>query len=83
MKKKSIGAFKAKTHFSELLAAVSFGEEFAITRHGKKVAMLVPFVEQEKSASIDGAIRAIKKLRTGITLGKNLSIKQMRAEGRK
>ena len=80
--KKSIGSFKAKTHFSELLVAVSFGETFTITRRGQKIAMLVPFSEQEKGSAIDDAIRAIKKLRSGIKLGKVLSIKQMRAEGR-
>lgn len=33
--------------------------------------------------SIQDAIRAIKKLRKGITIGKNLSIKKMREEGRR
>ena len=79
---KQIGAFEAKTHFSELIAAVLCGEEFTITRHGQKVAMLVPFTKEEKESSAASAIRAIKTLRTGITLGKKLSIKQMKAEGR-
>jgi prevent-host-death family protein len=70
MRKKHIGASKAKTHFFELLAAVSFGEKFTITRYGQKIAMLVPFSEEEKNSTVDGAIRAIKKLRTSITLGK-------------
>ena len=83
MKKKYIGAFEAKTHFSELLAAVAVGGEFTITKHGQKVAMLVPYSAIEKNNSVDEAIRAIKKLRSGITLGKRLTIKQMRAEGRK
>lgn len=76
-----VGSFKAKTHFSELLVAVSGGKKFTITRHGQKVAMLVPFAEKDTSAK--GAIRAIKKLREGLTLGKKLSIRKMRGEGRK
>ncbi len=81
---KLIGAFDAKTHFSELLQATSLGQEFTITRHGQKVAMLIPFQEKEQSVrSVSGAIRAIKNLRSGVSLGKKTSIKQLRSEGRK
>ena len=38
----AIGAFDAKTHFSELLVKVSNGESIIITKHGEEVAMLVP-----------------------------------------
>jgi antitoxin (DNA-binding transcriptional repressor) of toxin-antitoxin stability system len=33
-----IGAFEAKTHFSDLLRRVEQGEHFIITRHGRPVA---------------------------------------------
>jgi len=39
----SIGAFDAKTRFSELLERVRQGEEITITKHEKPVARLVPF----------------------------------------
>jgi prevent-host-death family protein len=39
---KTVGAFEAKTHLSELLAAVEKGEAFTITRRGKPVAELRP-----------------------------------------
>jgi len=39
----SVGAFEAKTKFSELLERVSHGEEITITKHDKPVARLVPF----------------------------------------
>ena len=39
----SIGAFEAKTKFSELLERASQGEEITITKHEKPVARLVPF----------------------------------------
>jgi len=40
---KTIGAFEAKTKFSELLEQVSRGAEITITKHEKPVARLVPF----------------------------------------
>jgi prevent-host-death family protein len=83
---KHFGAFKAKTHFSELLGNVINGEKFIITKHGVQVAMIIPFNQQENNADADpvkDAIRALKKLRKGINLGKKLSIKKMIEKGRK
>jgi prevent-host-death family protein len=40
---KTVGAFEAKTKFSELLAQVDRGAEITITKHEKPVARLVPF----------------------------------------
>ena len=37
-----IGAFQAKTHFSQLLERVAKGEEITITKHDRPVARLVP-----------------------------------------
>lgn len=37
----TVGAFEAKTKFSELLDRVERGEEVVITRHGKIVARMV------------------------------------------
>ena len=39
----TVGAFEAKTKFSELLEHVSQGAEITITKHEKPVARLVPF----------------------------------------
>ena len=39
---KSVGAFEAKTHLSELLERVSRGEKITITRHGVPVAEVIP-----------------------------------------
>ena len=44
----TIGAFEAKTRFSELLEQVSKGAEITITRHEKPVAKLVPFEKDDK-----------------------------------
>lgn len=81
---KHFGAFEAKTHFSEILNKVVNGEKFVITKHGVEVAMIIPFSQQKESTNpIHDAIRALKKFRKGITLGKKLSIKEMLEKGRK
>ena len=81
---KQYGAFEAKTHFSELLVDVMNGEKLVITKHGVQVAMIIPFTREETGSDpVRNAIRALKKLRKGITLGKNLSIRKMIEEGRK
>ena len=46
----SVGAFEAKTKFSELLQRVSEGAEITITKHEKPVAKLVPF---EKPSQVE------------------------------
>jgi prevent-host-death family protein len=38
----SVGAFHAKTHFSQLLERVANGEEITITKHDRPLARLVP-----------------------------------------
>ncbi len=81
---KHFGAFEAKTHFSELLGDVIKGNKFIITKHGVQVAMIIPFTKEEEGVDpVKDAIRALKKLRKGITLGKELSIRKMMEEGRR
>ena len=40
-----INVYEAKTHLSQLLAAVAAGEEIVIARAGKPLAKLVPYQE--------------------------------------
>jgi prevent-host-death family protein len=57
-----IGAFDAKSHFSELLVRVEKGDEVTITKHGKPVAKLVPIHQEstaeERRAAMDRWINA-------------------------
>lgn len=46
----TVGAFEAKTKFSELLERVSAGEEITITKHERPVARLVPY---DKPSHVD------------------------------
>jgi prevent-host-death family protein len=75
----TVGAFEAKTHFSQLLARVAQGETIIITKHGESVAKLVPMEMENAAAS---AIKAIRELRKGVTLGKKMSLKKLITEGR-
>ncbi len=47
---KSVSAFDAKTHLTELLLRASKGETIQITRRGVPVAKLVPPEDGEKDA---------------------------------
>ena len=57
---KTVGAFEAKTHFSQLLERAEKGEEILITRRGKPVARLVPV---SKFKSPEDAKKALLELR--------------------
>ena len=52
-----IGAFEAKNKLGTLLDRVERGEEIIITRHGKRIARLVPnatrFGEEEAFAALE------------------------------
>jgi len=59
---KPIGAFEAKTHFSELLERAERGEEIVITKRGKAVARLMPMpVEHEEEAGL-AALRRMREI---------------------
>ncbi|WJS87425.1 type II toxin-antitoxin system prevent-host-death family antitoxin [Paracoccus sp. TOH] len=49
---REIGAFEAKTHLSELLAAAKAGETVTITRRGQPVARLVPPVSNDRATAL-------------------------------
>lgn len=76
-----VGAFEAKAQLSALLERVARGEEVTITKHGRPVAKLVPAVAHDRERVAE-AIRKIKELRKGVTLG-GLSWKELRDEGRR
>jgi prevent-host-death family protein len=76
----TIGAYEAKTRFSELIRRVSGGEQIVITHHGVPVAVLAP-VQPASVGSPREVIAAIKTFRAGRSLGE-LSIRELIAEGR-
>ena len=78
---KTVGAYKAKKHLSELLERVAKGEKITITKHGVPVAMLVP-PPTAKSSDVRAAIEELRRLRKGRTLG-GITIRELIEEGRR
>lgn len=77
---REIQASEAKVHLPQLLDDVERGETLIITRHGRRIARIVPERDQEE---IDNALASIRQLRGGagrITVSELLSA---RDEGRK
>ena len=56
-----VRASDAKTHFSELLDQVERGETIVITRHGRRIARIVPEAERRQQ-EISEAVENIKAL---------------------
>ena len=78
---REIQASEAKTHLPQLLDEVERGATLIITRHGRRVARIVPEADGRQK-EVDKALASIRKLskRTGkITLRELLSA---RDEGR-
>ncbi len=75
----------AKSHFSEIVERAEKGEQLTITRHGKAVAKLVPIVDEAAVARRREAVEGWIKYRDehNITLGPDLTIKQLINEGRR
>jgi len=75
-----IGAYEAKTRFSELLRRVEKGERFVITRHGLPVAVLEP-VPSRRRRNVEEVIQDILEFGREHSLG-GLTIKELIEEGR-
>ena len=78
---RTVGAYEAKTHLSQLLEEVTRGERVAITKNGTPVALLVPVPPMQKPDARE-VIRQLREFRRGITLGR-LSVRKMIEEGRR
>ena len=78
----TVGAFEAKTHFSELLERARNGEKIIISKRGVPAAMLVP-IETRDTLSPAEAVARLKELRRGINLPKGTTIRDLIDDGRK
>ena len=79
---KSVGAFHAKTHFSQLLDEVANGQSITITRHGEPVAQLIPAKPLRDPRELHKLVEEIKQTRKGRSLGR-IRIKDLTHEGHK
>jgi len=76
----TIGAYQAKTEFSNLIRKVMRGERIIITRYGEPVAVLSP-IKDAPSRPITETIKDIQAFRKDHQLG-GLKIRDMVDEGR-
>jgi prevent-host-death family protein len=77
----TVGAYEAKTHFSELLKKAEEGETVVVTRHGVPVAHIVPIGKKTDDAK--GAMEELHRFRRERrpTLG-GISLRELIEEGR-
>ena len=73
----TVGAYEAKTKFSELIARAEKGERFVVTKNGRPVARIEPAGPVDRERSLRAAER-IRKLSATIDLG-DLSWDQIKA----
>ena len=79
---RTIGAFEAKTKFSELLSRVAeTGAEFVITKHDRPLARLVPATKLHSHEEAAKAVVEWRQRRKRCRLG-GLKIKELINEGR-
>ncbi len=77
----TVSAYEAKTHLSALIDRASKGETITITKHGHPVALLTPV--DDSGARARRAAARIAQLRETMTLGTDLTIRQLIDEGRR
>ncbi len=78
-----VGAFHAKTHFSQLLERVAKGEEITITRHDQPVARLVP-ADRPSREHVAAIFRRMDALRQSLPKSKDkTSLKDLINRGRR
>ena len=80
---RTVGAYEAKTHLSQLLDEVAKGETITITRHGTPVAVLAPPPDGRRrdAAAAIAAVREFRK-RENLSLG-GITIRELIEEGRR
>ena len=74
-----VQATEAKARLAELLRTVEAGETVVITRHGKKIAHLVPAADQERAQRRTAVERFLKRRatweKTGMTREEILALR--------
>ena len=58
---REVGAFEARNKFGQLLDLIERGEEVTITRHGRKVARLIPVQPRHGREQARAALRRIRE----------------------
>ncbi|HMD55800.1 MAG TPA: type II toxin-antitoxin system prevent-host-death family antitoxin [Phycisphaerae bacterium] len=78
---RKIGAYKLKTHLSEVLNAVEHGQTVVVTRHGKPIARISPDAA-DRHRRVTQAVKSLMNFpRT--RLPKGVTIRSLIEEGRR
>ena len=80
---KTIGAFSAKTHLSNLLEQVAHGESFVITKRGKPMAALSPVTASKRQGPKDIIVDFRKQFAKSLGKFSVREIKDMIESGRR
>ena len=72
----------AKAHFSELAERSANGEEILVTRHDIPLVKLMP-ANRLSLEEIQRLFTTMDEIREGSRLGKNLSISELKNQGRR
>jgi len=80
MSERTVSVAEAKTHLSELIAAVETGDEIVITKRGVPVATILPLPRPRKKVDLEW----LRELTAGMPMGEDSMtvIRQMRDEVR-
>ena len=78
---KTVGAFEAKTHFSELLRGIEQGETYEIRRRGKAIARLSGMPPQHGSRGVQETLAYFHGMRSHVQVSRD-EIAEWRLEGR-
>ena len=76
----TVGAYQAKTNFSQLIERVAQGERITITKYGVPVAVISP-AQPETARPVSEVIDEIKEFRRSFNLDGE-SLREMIEEGR-
>jgi len=79
---KRLGAYEAKTHLARVLDEVERGETFAITKHGRVVAVLAPAAGQGREMAVERAISGLQEFGERHSLA-GISVRDLIDDGRR
>jgi len=78
----SVALTYAKAHFSELADRASLGEEIVVTRHEVPLVKLIS-ARRPSQNELQELFAEMDNIRKGTRLGGDLSIEELRVEGRR
>ena len=79
----TIGAFEAKTHFSQIIEKAEHGADFVITRRGKPVAKIIPFEQKPEMSRMEAFAQLVEMRKLYRGKPGSFNIREAIEEGRR